>query len=388
MNYWPALVCNIEECNEPLFRMITDLSEQGIHTAKTHYDAGGWVAHHNTDLWRGTAPVDGATWGMWPMGAAWLCQHLWEYFLFTENKKHLEKYYPTIKGAVEFFLDTLIENDEGDLITSPSISPEHAHRDGIGNERDGYTICEGPAMDRQLLRDLFSICVEAATILSVDEDFCRRVADMARKLSPMKIGRHGQLQEWLDDWDSPDDHHGHVSHLYGVFPSSQINSKNSPELFQAAEKSLEFRGLHGGWPGAWQISLWARFGDGNKSHDVLMNHVMSRLSDNLFNGRRVYQIDANLGATAGIAEMLVQSHLGELHLLPALPDAWRTGSVTGLRARGGFEIDIHWENGTLSKARVLSLLGNRCKIRYADAVSEIDTNQGTEYLFSSELELS
>jgi alpha-L-fucosidase 2 len=385
MNYWPAMVCNLDECTEPLFRLIEDIAERGVSTARVHYDAGGWVAHHNTDLWRGTAGVDGATWGMWPMGAAWLCQHLWEYFLFTEDKNHLVSVYPLMKGAAEFFLDTLIEDVNGDLITSPSISPEHAHKNGTGNERDGSTICEGPAMDRQILADLFSNCAQASTILGVDEEFRQAIQDTARRLSPMEIGRHGQLQEWLDDWDSPDDHHGHISHLYGAYPSGQINPEQTPDLFEAARKSLEFRGPHGGWPGAWQVSLWARFGDGNRSHDVLMDHIIPHVSKNLFNGKRVYQIDANLGATAGIAEMLLQSHMGHIHLLPALPDAWPTGSVTGLRARGGFEVDIEWADGKLVSARVLSLLGNQCRIRHARVAVEFDTVKGAVYALSSDL---
>ena len=385
MNYWPAMVCNLDECTEPLFRLIADIAERGVNTARVHYDAGGWVAHHNTDLWRGTAGVDGATWGMWPMGAAWLCQHLWEYFLFTEDKNHLVRVYPLMKGAAEFFLDTLIEDANGDLITSPSISPEHAHKNGTGNERDGSTICEGPAMDRQILSDLFGSCAEASTILGVDEEFRQSVQDAARRLSPMKIGRHGQLQEWLDDWDSPNDHHGHISHLYGAFPSSQINPEDTPDLFQAARKSLEFRGPHGGWPGAWQVSLWARFRDGNRSDDMLMRHIIPRVSDNLFNGRTVYQIDANLGATAGVAEMLLQSHLDHIDLLPALPDAWPEGSVTGLRARGGFEIDMEWADGTLVAAKLVSLLGNPCKLRYARAEVEFKTERGASYSLSPDL---
>ena len=369
----------------PLFDMITDLSVRGADTAKVHYDANGWVAHHNTDLWRGAAPVDGATWGMWPMGGAWLCQHLWDYYLYTEDVSHLEAFYPIIKGAAQFFLDVLIEDDEGNLITSPSISPEHAHKEGMGNERDGFTICEGPAMDRQLLKDLFGICAEIAGILGKDEDFRSSVLDAESRLSPMKIGKHGQLQEWLDDWDSPEDHHGHISHLYGAFPSSQINPKDTPELFSAAKKSLEFRGLHGGWPGAWQISHWARFEDSDRAHKTLTDYVMKGLSGNLFNARRVFQIDANLGATAGIAEMLLQSHLGELRLLPALPDQWATGSVTGLRGRGGFEVDMYWKQGALTKARVLSLLGNTAVIRYGNTSIELKTERGGVYDLSSDL---
>ncbi|MHC4250043.1 MAG: glycosyl hydrolase family 95 catalytic domain-containing protein, partial [Planctomycetota bacterium] len=361
MNYWPAEVCNLAECHEPLFEMVRELAETGARTARTHYEAGGWVAHHNTDLWRGAAPVDGAQWGVWPTGGAWLCQHLWERYLFTGDEEFLEAAYPMMKGAAEFFVDTLVEDGEGHLVTSPSISPEHAHGGKMGAGRKGASICAGPTMDMQILRDLFANCVEASKVLGRDGALRGKLVATRARLAPMEVGRHRQLQEWLDDWDNPRDTHGHVSHLYGLFPSAQVNRWETPELFRAARQSLVHRGESGGWPGAWRTALWARIGDGERAHSVLLR-VIRGLDDNLFNHRGRFQIDANLGATAGVAEMLIQSHCGRLSLLPALPAAWPAGNVTGLRARGGFEVDISWSEEELLRSSIRSLSGNSCRL--------------------------
>ncbi len=388
MNYWPAESGNLSEFHEPLLRMVEELSETGQRTARRHYDANGWVTHHNTDIWRATAPIDGVFWGMWPLGGAWLTTHLWEHYLFNLDDEFLAWAYPILKGSAEFFLDFLVEDpNTGWLVTVPSNSPENAHLPNI-------SIAAGPTMDMQILRDLFEALIHASAILDRDPDFREQLAAAKDRLAPNQIGQEGQLQEWQEDWDlrAPDRHHRHVSHLYGLFPSWQINRFDTPEYVDASRRSLELRGdFATGWGIGWRINLWTRIGDGNRAHDVLYRLLQpDRTYPNLFDAHPPFQIDGNFGAAAGIAGMLLQSRPlrsdtpgdleFELILLPALPDAWTSGTVTGLRAHGGFEVDLSWSESEVVEARFQSLRGEPLNVRYGDRVDTIQTEPGSTYL--------
>lgn len=388
MNYWPAEVCNLGDCHVPMLRLIKSLQRPGRATARSYYNADGWVAHVITNPWGFTAPGERASWGSTVSGSAWLCEHLWEHYAFTEDKEYLRWAYPIMKGSAQFYLDMLItEPAHGWLVTAPSNSPENTFR--MENGTTAHT-CMGPTVDMQILRELFGNCIAAGESFDVDERFRENLKTTRARLAPNQIGPDGRLQEWLKPYEEPDPHHRHISHMYGLYPYYELTPQIAPELAEAAGKSLERRGFKGdvGWANAWKICLYARLLDSTQAYGYLKRLIGRNAFPNLFNAcwpNRVFQIDGNFGGTAGIAEMLLQSHAGEIHLLPALPDTWPAGEVKGLCARGGFVVDVEWENQALSQVKIFSKAGRDCKVRYRNKVIEMKTRKGKLYVLNEHL---
>jgi alpha-L-fucosidase 2 len=377
MNYWPVDTTNLGECFAPVAKLVNELAVTGARTAQVQYGtSSGWVTHHNTDAWRGSSVVDGAFWGMWQSGGAWLSTLIWDHYRFTGDVDFLRNNYGAMKGAAQFFLNTLVtEPSLGYLVTNPSNSPELGHHSGV-------SVCAGPTMDMQILRDLFDGCASASEVLGVDSGFRDQVRAARQRLAPMKVGSRGNIQEWLYDWVETEQNHRHISHLYGLHPSNQITKRGTPSLYTAARRTLELRGDAGtGWSLAWKINYWARMEEGGRAHDLIRYLVSTdRLAPNMFDLHPPFQIDGNFGATSGIAEMLLHSHNGELHVLPALPSAWPTGSVAGLRGRGGYTVGAAWTGGGIRQLTVTADRAGTVKVRsrmFTGTYELVDTTSGT-----------
>ena len=399
MNYWPSEVCNLTEMNGPLFRLIREISETGRQTAHDMYGAEGWVLHHNTDQWRITGPVDHASTGLWSTGSGWICRHLWEHYLYSGDKEFLREAYPIMLEAARFYTQTLVKHPRlGYLVICPGESPEH------GGKGRGSTLDAGVTMDNQIVTELFTEVLQASKVLQDNNPLLQTIREQLPQLAPMKVGSWGQLQEWLDDVDDPKDDHRHFSHLYGLYPSNQITASRTPELFEAAKVSLQHRGdVSTGWSMGWKVCSWARFFDGNHAYKLIQDQLTLTADTflifgttkqhggtypNMFDAHPPFQIDGNFGCTAGIAEMLLQSHettkegLPILHLLPALPDVWKDGSISGLRARGGFEVSMNWSGGRLLSAVIKSVNGGTLTVRTATPLKQKGKKEGSYYLYN------